>query len=112
MEDTRRVPFCSLDALGSERKVTKWVDELRDELTALLLNGKVIVRSSVCLHMGGEFDVNYKAKKFCCRWHGWEFDIESGECLTFSLPGRRLPSYLTVVEDGTVYLLVAPDAGR
>lgn len=112
MENARRISFCALSELRTEEKVTKWVDELKDELTALLLDGKVIVTSSVCLHMGGEFNVNLVEKKFCCRWHGWEFDVESGECLTFSLPGRRLPHYATTVEDGVVYLLIPRDADR
>lgn len=106
-----RIPFCSLTELQEHRRVTKWMDELRDEVTALLLDEDIIVRSSVCVHMGGEFDVDWERRRLCCRWHAWEYDIASGECVTVSLPGRRLPPYAHVVEGGTVYLVV-PDHAR
>ena len=35
-----------------------------------------------------------------CPWHGWEFDVNSGECL--SRPNIQLPSYSTEVEDGEI----------
>lgn len=34
-----------------------------------------------------------------CAWHGWEFDIETGECLSNK---TRLPSYPTKVEDSEI----------
>jgi nitrite reductase/ring-hydroxylating ferredoxin subunit len=36
----------------------------------------------------------------CCPWHGWEFDVTSGECL--SRAGCRLPSYEVTVRDGDI----------
>lgn len=106
-----RIPFCSLKELHQRRRVTRWMDDLRDEVTAFLIDGTIVVRSSVCVHMGGEFDVDWTKRKVCCRWHGWEFDLQTGECLTFPLPGRRLTPYSHVVEEGTLYLLPS-DAGR
>ncbi|MFC7157212.1 Rieske (2Fe-2S) protein [Halomarina halobia] len=35
-----------------------------------------------------------------CPWHGWEFDVNSGECL--SRPKVKLPEYPVRVEDGTI----------
>jgi nitrite reductase/ring-hydroxylating ferredoxin subunit len=35
-----------------------------------------------------------------CPWHGWEFELRTGECL--SKCGVTLPSYPTRVEDGDV----------
>ncbi len=35
-----------------------------------------------------------------CPWHGWEYDIETGECL--SRQGLSLPSYPVRVEDGAI----------
>jgi nitrite reductase/ring-hydroxylating ferredoxin subunit len=37
-----------------------------------------------------------------CPWHGWEFDIESGEHL--ARPQYRLPTYDTMVENGQLYV--------
>ena len=35
-----------------------------------------------------------------CPWHGWEYDVRTGECL--SRAGVRLPTYPVTVEDGRV----------
>ena len=40
-----------------------------------------------------------------CPWHGWEFDLLTGDCLT---DHRRLRRFPTLVEDGWLYI----DLGR
>lgn len=35
-----------------------------------------------------------------CPWHGWEYDVISGECL--SRPDIALPSYAVTVSDGEI----------
>lgn len=41
--------------LRERRRITQWIDELRDELTALYLpEGRILVTSSVCVHMGAD----------------------------------------------------------
>lgn len=99
-----RIAFCTLAELTEQKKVTKWVDALRDEVTALSLDGEILVISSVCFHMGGEFDVDWQKKCFRCRWHAWEFDIRSGACQTFSLPERQLQRYPFVTENGQIFI--------
>jgi nitrite reductase/ring-hydroxylating ferredoxin subunit len=37
-----------------------------------------------------------------CPWHGWEFDLKTGETVT--KPVRRVRSYPVVVEDGMVII--------
>ncbi len=102
-----RIPFCALEELRARKRITKWIDELRDEITALDLGNRIVVRSSVCLHMGGEFTVDWERKQFCCRWHDWRFDVETGDCVTFPLPGRRLREYAWE-EDGGQLVLCGP----
>jgi len=38
-----------------------------------------------------------------CPWHGWEFDLHSGQCLT---DRRRLKRFPVVVRDGGIYVEV------
>ncbi len=38
-----------------------------------------------------------------CRWHGWKYDLESGECLT--QPGMKLKRYDIVIDDDEIYVL-------
>lgn len=35
-----------------------------------------------------------------CPWHGWEYDLDTGDCL--SRPDVSLPSYPVTVDDGDV----------
>jgi nitrite reductase (NADH) small subunit len=37
-----------------------------------------------------------------CPWHGWEFEIESGETIT--QPTRRVQTYPVIIEDGLVFV--------
>lgn len=96
--------LCNVSDLKRDLKVTKWVDELRDELTALYIDDDIIVTSSVCFHNGGEFDVDWKKCEFVCKWHAWRFDIKTGESLSYSLPGRRLQRYTFEVEGDNLYV--------
>ncbi len=38
-----------------------------------------------------------------CPWHGWEFDLHSGRCLT---DRRRLKRFPVVIRDGRIYVEV------
>jgi len=38
-----------------------------------------------------------------CAWHGWEFDIATGECL--SQAGMNAKRYPVEIEDGKVYVV-------
>lgn len=95
--------------LRERRRITQWIDELRDELTALSLpEGRILVTSSVCVHMGGEFDVDWDHRQMRCRWHDWCYDLDSGHCVTFALPGRHLRHYAHVIEGDDLYVLLTP----
>jgi nitrite reductase/ring-hydroxylating ferredoxin subunit len=39
-----------------------------------------------------------------CPWHGWEYDIKSGECL--SKNGVSLPSFPVEVNKGKIFVLI------
>lgn len=75
--------------------------------------------SNYCTHQGGpvcegmvsgsltvndeqELDYSYEDQLVSCPWHGWEFDIETGEHL--ARPKYRLPRYDVVVREGRVYI--------
>lgn len=99
-----RFPLCHRDDLERSRVVTRWLDDLRDEVTAVLIDGRIIARSSVCPHFAGEFDVDLDARVFRCKWHAWEFDIESGRCVSNCFKGA-LRCYETEEQDGMIAVL-------
>lgn len=107
-----RITFCSLAELRERKRVTRWIEEFRDEVTALEWRGEILVFSSVCLHMGGEFDVDWEKGCLRCRWHAWEFDPGSGECRTFSLPSRQLRHYPFSIEGGELIVRLGDDEHR
>jgi nitrite reductase (NADH) small subunit len=39
-----------------------------------------------------------------CSWHGWQYDLNSGECL--GRPGMRLKRYEVEIDGDDIYVLV------
>jgi nitrite reductase/ring-hydroxylating ferredoxin subunit len=93
--------FCSLKELQEKKILTKWIDSLRDELTAIEKNGEVKIFSSICPHFGGEFYIDLKELKASCKWHKYQFDLKSGKCLSFSTCAP-LRFYSHKIRDGNV----------
>lgn len=92
------------------------------EIGVFNLNGEYYAYSNWCAHQSGpvcegnvtgtyrasfdretlEYDLQWsdEDKILNCPWHGWEYDITDGRCL--SRQKVRLPSYPVTVEDGNV----------
>lgn len=51
----------------------------------------------------GELEFGLEGRVLKCPWHGWEFDLETGECL-FGVSDRRVATYPVEVVDGQVYV--------
>ena len=57
-----------------------------------------------CAHQGGPLSQGrLSGTRLACPWHGWMYDVRSGECL---LPGRgaRVPSYPVRIENSAVWV--------
>ena len=60
----------------------------------------------VCAHRGGPLSGGkLSGMRLACPWHGWMYDVRTGECV---LPGRghRVASYAARVEAGEVWVEV------
>lgn len=73
------------------------------EVAVYCVNGEFYATENFCPHKGAPL----AAGKLCdyvveCDWHGWQFDVRTGECLTVS---ERIETYAVVVEDGVVKIL-------
>lgn len=55
----------------------------------------------------GQFNWGREGEILRCPWHGWEFDLLTGECLT---DRRRLRRFPTSVEGGQIYVDAGPGA--
>ena len=59
-----------------------------------------------CAHRGGPLaEGKLAGHRLHCPWHGWVYDVRSGECL-FPGRGARVPAYPVRIEDGDIRLEV------
>ena len=101
MRETGAIWFCSGEDLDTHAYVTRWVEELVDEITVFRARGTLVARSSVCPHFAGPLAPDERRDRLRCAWHGWEFDLTTGACLTHSLAGCVRP-YRAVERDGRI----------
>jgi nitrite reductase/ring-hydroxylating ferredoxin subunit len=66
---------------------------------------------AVCSHKGGPLaDGKLSGTRLACPWHGWMYDVRTGECV-FPGRGARLPSYPAWVAAGEVWVEVPAEGG-
>ena len=91
---------CDVDDLVEGEGV---VPEAGDtEVALFLLDGDVHALENVCPHQGGPLGEG-KVEDNCvfCPWHGWEFDVETGEHAQGAADANALP---VDVEGDEVYV--------
>jgi NAD(P)H-dependent nitrite reductase small subunit len=65
------------------------------------VGGNFYALDNLCIHRGGPLgDGICSAGTVTCPWHGWQFDIASGECA--GLPGQSVDAYEVRVEGDAV----------
>lgn len=102
------VALCSLDRLQQRRGWPVSVGSLR--LAVFLVGHEVRVVRNECTHQAAPVDGGaVEGRVLVCPWHGWSYDIDTGELQTElgSLPGLR--RYEAWVAEGVVYARV-PDS--
>ena len=57
-----------------------------------------------CTHQGGPLGEGIlKGTRLACPWHGWMYDVRTGQCM-FPQRGAPVPSYAVPVEGGEVWV--------
>ena len=60
-----------------------------------------------CRHQNADLSKgDIKGNTVTCTWHGWEYNLQTGECLRGS--GSRLRQYFCKVEDGFIWISALP----
>jgi nitrite reductase/ring-hydroxylating ferredoxin subunit len=94
------------------------------EIAVLRVGGAYYAYLNVCAHLGGpvcqgklvpavravvdarravvEERFDREHLRIVCPWHGWEFDLDTGRCV--SNPSRKIRKYDVTVENGKVYV--------
>ena len=98
----RKFPVCRVEELPSGSCRTFDLPDRR-ELALYNVHGEFYATDNFCPHKGAPL----ASGKLCdhvieCDWHGWEFDVRTGECLTVP---ERIETYLVVVEDSWIKVL-------
>ena len=71
-----------------------------DELAVFNVNGEFYAIENFCPHKGAPLSEGTMCGYVVeCGWHGWEFDVRTGQCLTVA---DRIKSYPLKIEDGVV----------
>ena len=74
-----------------------------DELAVFNVNGEYYATENFCPHKGAPLSEGALCGHIVeCGWHGWQFDVRSGDCLTVR---ERLKTYEVLVEDGLVKVI-------
>lgn len=109
------------DELDDGERVIVDVDGI--EIAVFDVDGEYHAVLNYCVHQGGpacegalmgtldvddspERALSYErdGRVVSCPWHGWEFDVTTGEHIAPT--GYELPTYDVVVDDGDLYLVV------
>lgn len=96
-----KIKLCSTkDVKNGQGKVIN----ANGKIFALFKKGrKIYVMDNTCLHRGGplgegKLDGNIVA----CPWHGWQYDITTGECKTTL--GMKLKTYSVTVKGEEIFI--------
>ncbi|HKZ01075.1 MAG TPA: Rieske 2Fe-2S domain-containing protein [Pyrinomonadaceae bacterium] len=74
------------------------------ELALFNVGGEFYATTNFCPHKGAPLTEGILCGHTVeCDWHGWQFDVRSGECLTVP---EELKRYEVLVEEGWVRVLV------
>jgi nitrite reductase/ring-hydroxylating ferredoxin subunit len=87
--------------VGSRKTV-----ELPDQREIALYNidGEFYAIENSCPHKGAPLSEGILCDRVIeCDWHGWQFHLRSGECLTVS---EKIETYEVVIEDGLISVVV------
>lgn len=73
------------------------------EIALFKVDGKVFALENSCPHMGGPLgEGDLEGCVVTCPWHGWQFDVTTGECA--NMPGDEAAPIAITVDEGVVYL--------
>lgn len=74
------------------------------ELALYNVGGEFFAVSNFCPHRGAPLADGFLTGHVVeCDWHGWRFDVRTGECLTTECP---IESYEVKIEEGLIKIMI------
>ena len=75
------------------------------EIALFKMNGQFYAMDNTCQHQGGPLgDGALEGKEVICPWHGWQYDVTTGQCTTN--PNVRQERYAVQVQGDDVLVEV------
>ena len=97
-----RIRVARLDEMPSGQPKLVEADGLR--IVLVRVGDTVHACEDTCAHHGGPLsDGKLSGTRLACPWHGWMFDVRTGQCLMPSR-GGRIATYPAHVEGGDVWI--------
>lgn len=115
-----RYRIASTDDLADGDRIIAEVDGM--EIAVFNVDGEFYALANYCVHQSGpacegvlsgaltaefdgddwEYEYGRENGVVACPWHGWEFDVETGNHLAPT--DHSIPTFDVVVENGTIYV--------
>ncbi len=74
------------------------------------VDGEILALNNTCPHAGGPLGEGTLDGEFVeCPWHGWEFNVRTGQCMKNPTPEWTVPCYPTRVENGIIQVAFPPE---
>ena len=71
------------------------------------IGDRVLALGDVCAHKGGPLsEGKLSGTRLACPWHGWMYDVRTGQCV-FPGRGAAVPSYPVRVDNDDVWVEVS-----
>lgn len=99
------MPFISAARLEDLRPGTCLSVALKGERGVALfhVNEEILAMENTCPHAGGPLgEGTLDGEVVTCPWHGWEFNVRTGQCVKNPVPAWAVPCYPTRVERGVI----------
>ena len=95
---------CYLSEL--ETLMGKYIELGEQQVAVFLLpDGSIHAVENLCPHQTGPLWMGDVVEgRVVCPWHGWEFDLKTGQCA--HIPNTKVPVFETKVENGEVLVRV------
>ena len=86
--------------------------ELEDGRPIALFNvdGEIFALDNTCPHAGGPLgEGSLDGEVVSCPWHGWKFNVKTGDCLKNPIEDWRVTHYPVRLQDSSL-LITLPDS--
>jgi nitrite reductase/ring-hydroxylating ferredoxin subunit len=88
-----------IEDLGPGKSITVDLPD-GSELALHNVDGEFHATSNFCPHKGAPLAMEILTGHIIeCDWHGWQFDVRTGQCLTVK---EQIEVYRVIVEDGVI----------